>query len=154
MKDNNELYHYGVLGMKWGIQKNASKAYGKASTKMNKLNSKVNKAKAKIEKAEIQTNSGGAYKYKKYQAKADKNRSKLFPNYKKADKYQAKANMHKPVSSKAEMKLAKAKLEHYRAIEKAKKWEKSMNKAFKNTDVNLLNANSISDGREYINKEK
>ena len=41
---NNELYHYGVLGMKWGIRKRSPNG-GKVSKKASKLVSKrVDKA--------------------------------------------------------------------------------------------------------------
>lgn len=34
--EQNELQHYGVLGMKWGVRKNPSKAYARAVKKKEK----------------------------------------------------------------------------------------------------------------------
>ena len=41
---DEELYHYGVMGMKWDVRKNPAQAYEKASKKMTKLNNRVEKA--------------------------------------------------------------------------------------------------------------
>lgn len=35
--NENELMHYGVLGMKWGVRKDPSKTYAKVARKLNKL---------------------------------------------------------------------------------------------------------------------
>ena len=70
----DELKRFGVLGMKWGVRRNSSKTYAKASKKLSKLDKKVErktknfgnekKAKAKVGKAQ--------YKQEKAVAKADK----------------------------------------------------------------------------------
>lgn len=39
--DNNELYHYGVLGMRWGIRRSRSTSSGKGSKKKKSTNQKV-----------------------------------------------------------------------------------------------------------------
>lgn len=46
MTNDNELKHYGVIGMKWGVHRgNVSSAYGKATAKRKKLDDRVVKAK-------------------------------------------------------------------------------------------------------------
>ena len=46
--DNNELYHYGILGMRWGVRRDRSISSGKSSNKRKSTNQKaVQKSKPK-----------------------------------------------------------------------------------------------------------
>lgn len=106
--DNQELKHYGVLGMKWGVRRgNTSGAYEKASKKLKKLDDRVEKAKAKSRKATD---------------KADRRVYGLATSGMRA-RAKRKAN-------KASYKVAKN-------ARKAQKWLSQMEKTFKSTNVSV-----------------
>lgn len=105
----DELRHYGVIGMKWGVRRgNVSKAYAKASKKLDRLDSKLSKKESKAVKRSN---------------KADKKYSSVLAT----DKSRAKAEVK---ARKSAAKLAKQ-------ARKADKWYKSMQKTFANTTVKL-----------------
>lgn len=167
---NNELYHYGVIGMKWGVRKgNVAKAYTKAVAKKDKLNAKADKLERKHQKAEIKANSGASAKYQKYSTKAAKYQTKalkkstgLFKNTDKnkraAGKYLVKANKYEKKAGKYKHKFEKrqtvasiSKGKMLKAQRKAQKWEKAMDKTFRGMDVSTLSESTVNAGREYIN---
>lgn len=166
VNNTNELYHYGVLGMKWGVHHNAAKAYSKAAAKSNKLQDKVEKTGQNYAKKSQKANSGVSTRYLKRQAKADKLQAKankkkygLFTNAKKAtelqvkaDRAQYKADKIKGRAEKRNFKESKAKGQYVRAQRKAERWVKQMDKTFQSYDVSKLSAQNVAVGGAYIKK--
>lgn len=118
----NELQHYGVIGMKWGIRRGRTQeAYEKASKKLKKLDDKVNKAEAKSRKAS---------------ARVDRIRY----------------GIHIPGSrDKAEKKARMASGKAANAVEKARKWYTKMEKVFAETDISLTTEQQKL-GQSYIDR--
>ena len=119
--NQDELMHYGVLGMKWGVSRNPQRAYTKASKKLNKLDKSVEKKQVKAQKA-----------YGKYTKAAGK--TFLRDESDIAEKKQ---------------KFQKADAKYANSITKANKWYTNMEKAFKDTSVKLTSEQQ-SMGRRYV----
>lgn len=162
----NELMHYGVLGMKWGVRKNPAQAYSKAIVKKQKLEKRVETTRMKYNKAVINTNSGVSAKYKKHQAtadrlqyKADKKNHGFFADDEKAaelqakaDRAQYKANKYKHKAEKREADAGKKHAEYLKAQHKAEKWVKSMDKVFTQERMSQINKQDVDVGMKYVEK--
>lgn len=160
MMNDNELMHYGVLGMKLGVHR------GRVVAKRNKLDKRVEVAKAKAQKATVKANTGVSAKYKKlqatadkYQRKADKKKYGFIPNQKKAAKLQVKAdrarfkaNKYKDKSERRDMKAGKAQTDYIRAQRKAQKWAKQMDKTFKGKNISQISKKHKDSGKNYIKR--
>lgn len=117
--------HYGVLGMKWGVRKNPSKAFGQASQKADRLNRRVDRAVAKVSRKE------------KKLARVNKSYTGIgFAGVR--DVGHASANYYK-----AQKKLLKRQ-------NKAKKWIGTMEQTFANTKVSEISQKDLARGKQYI----
>lgn len=128
---SEELIHYGVLGMKWGVRKDPEKAGRRAYKKLEKLDKKV-------KKAELETLKRERTAVKKMQ-KADK--AILFPKRKSRK------------ASKALKRVNAAHLNTQEKVAKAVRWKRQMDDVFKSVTINNIDDRYISLGEKYANKE-
>lgn len=147
--ETNELRHYGVLGMKWGVRKDrktgerkhADKAYSKASSKLRKLDSKIAKKNEQTSKA--------LDKYNKAQYKADLARYKADSSTYGFTKKMRKAAKLSMKASKAKNEYNKAVLRSEKASKKAQNWYKEMEKTFSGIKLNNASQSDIDLGKQY-----
>ena len=122
-RDSQNLAHYGVLGMKWGVRHNPQRAYEKASKKAGKYQKKIDKYTTKANKqfAKGVSKSGGIFSSQKGAQKA----------FAKSTKYSRKA-------------LSKA--------QKGAKWISRMEKEFAKQSVVSIDQSILDLGKSYTDR--
>lgn len=161
---NNELMHYGVLGMRWGVTRNRQATIGKAYKKLGRLDADIANKSRDASKAAVKAGTGASKKYmnlndkaNKLQAKADKKKYGFFSNDEKAaelqvkaDRARYKANKYKARYEKRANVSAQTKAAENKARIKADKWAKKMDKYITETKTSELNPEQIALARKYL----
>lgn len=125
--DDTYLEHYGVLGMKWGVRKDANKAYARASKKLSKLDRKAADSAASAAKADARS--------------TDKQR--------KADSAMIFKKSSAKKAIKAIEKSDRARLDYARKMEKAVSWYKQMENTFRDVKLSNVNSEYVTLGKKY-----
>lgn len=120
---SEELKHYGVLDMKWGVRRNATKAYGRAMVK-----------KKKLEERAVEARLAGT----KMQYKAEKMRQKATTK-----KKMEKANDKMLQANRLLLDAAKA-------DKRGQKWVKAMNKTFSVYKIKTIPEGNIKSGKNFM----
>lgn len=159
---SEELYHYGVKGMRWGVRKatktlssnsSTEKEKARAAAKLGKmrergskelsnLQSKAPKLEKKVDKM-VQKNDVKSAKLRDKQAKLKKKIGGRFTSVDKAQKLMVEANQLDIKASQLEAKSNKAKM--------MLSQNKNMQKQFQK-EISKIDAALVTNGQDYIEK--
>ena len=121
----DELYHYGVFGMKWGVKRNPGAAYTKATSKSSRLvNQYINKS----------------------------SRANSYNENARSRERRYITEIGRGVTERQIKKAVKLDHKAEKARKKAVNWNKKISKAFKNADVSKIDNSVVDAGRKTVNE--
>ena len=121
----DELYHYGVLGMKYGVKRNPGAAYTKATSKSSRLvNQYINKS----------------------------SRANSYNENARSRERRYITEIGRGVTERQIKKAVKLDHKAEKARKKAVNWNKKISKAFKNADVSKIDNSVVDAGRKTVNE--
>ena len=133
MSNSNEMYHYGVLGMKWGVRRGRyAQSYSKGVKKLKKLDEKSNELR--LEGKKLTAEAAEAKNKARRTIRASK-RQRL---------------LDKAAQLDAQGAISLYKSEKY--LQKGHKFFKSMQKTFEGVDMSQLNKEDVEYGKRYLKR--
>lgn len=143
-KGDEEVAHYGVLGMKWGVRKNPNKAATKAIKKLRKYETASERRKSQANSIRVAS--------ARYQLRANKllEKSTRTRSAAKASKLDKKARKAKANYLKENVKAAKLDRASDRQIARGKKWATKMNEYLSQSSYSDISKEDVAYARKWL----